>query len=194
MRAKHVVLLTVVLCLLLSATAMGGRDDLIGHPGYVDFRRLSIASGEEPKVEVNISGSLLRLVGMAAKEEDPELSTAIAGLQAIRVEVYPLHQSTADKALDQLSAIADELSNSGWETMVRVRDKDEQAYVATKTEGDNIVGLIVMSADRDDDEIALVNIVGTINLEELWRIGDEFDIDHLDSVRDARHEAKSSKR
>lgn len=194
MRVKRVTLMIVVLSLLMNATALADREDLIGQPGYVDFRRLSVASGEEPKVEVNISGSLLRLVGMAAREEEPGLSDAIAGLKAIRVEVYDLHGGFADKALEQMSKIADELKADGWETMVRVRERDEHAYIATKTEGDVIVGLIVMSADSHSDELALVNIVGHINLEELWRIGDEFDIDHLDSARDARQDRNSTKR
>ena len=194
MRVKRVLLTAAALCLLASVTAMAGKDELVNHPGYVDFRKLSLASGEEPTVEVNISGSLLRLVGMAAQKEEPELAGAITGLLGVRVEVYPLRTATADKTLDQLTSVADELEKDGWETMVRVRERDEQVYVATKMQGDMVIGLIVMAADLDSDEISLINLFGTIDFEELWRIGDEFNIDHLDSVRDARHDQKSPKR
>jgi len=60
-------------------------------------------------------------------------------------------------------------------------------------DGDMIVGLIVLSAGEDNDELAMVNIVGNIDLDEIWRIGDEFDIDHLDSVGHDQRNRRSRK-
>ena len=39
-------------------------------------------------------------------------------------------------------------------------------------------------------EIVLVNIVGNIDMDEIRRVGREFDIDHLDSVRHQRRKSK----
>ena len=89
----------------------------------------------------------------------------------------------------QLAKTAKDLENKGWETIVKVRDKGEHAYIAIRQDGNSIVGLVVLAAE-EDDEIVLVNIVGTIDLDEIWRVGREFDIDHLDSVR---HKPKKSK-
>jgi hypothetical protein len=91
--------------------------------------------------------------------------------------------------VEQLAQTSKSLENKGWETIVKVRDKGEHAYIAVKSDGNNIVGLVVLAAD-EDDEIVLVNIVGNINLDEIWRVGREFEIDHLDSVHQQSRKPK----
>jgi hypothetical protein len=167
----------------------GAQGELSKHPGFVDFRAMNISGGEEPKIEVNLRGSLLGLAARIASDEEPELSSTLMSLEAIHVEVYDAEYRKSDSYVEQLAETAKSLENKGWETIVRVRDKGEHAYIAVKSEGDNIVGLVVLAADRGD-EIVLVNIVGNINIDEIWRVGREFDIDHLDSVRHKRKKSK----
>lgn len=188
MRARKLLQLFTCVLLVFSCVAANAQTKLEDHPGFVDFRSLLITGGEEPKIEVNLKGSLLNLAARIVSEEEPELSSTIASLEGIRVEVYDLEDRSSAAYLEELSKTAQRLEREGWETIVRVRDDEEQVYIAIKAEGDNIVGLIVMAAE-EDDEIALVNIVGNIDLTEIWRVGREFDIDHLDSVR--HHQRKS---
>jgi hypothetical protein len=181
----------IITCALLIACCVSAnaQGDIETHPGYVDFRALSITGGEEPKVEVNLKGSLLGLASRIVADEEPELSTTIGSLEAIRVEVYDLEDRPAKAYLEELNQTAKRLEQKGWETIVRVRDKDQQVYIAIKADGDNIVGLVVLAAE-EDDELAMVNIVGNIDLNEIWRVGREFDIDHLDSVRHYNRKSK----
>lgn len=192
MKAKFILMATVALCLLTATVALADKDELVGHPGYVDFRSFDISMGEEPNVEVNIGSSLMRLVGLAAESDEPELSNLLQGLIGIRVEVYNLDDRPSQKTLDALKKTAKDLEAKGWETIVRVREDDQQVYIAIKPEGKKIVGLVVLSAE-EDNEIALVNIVGNIDLDQVWRLGNEFDIDHLDSVHSTRNTKKSGK-
>ena len=187
MRARILILTVAVLAGLFSAAA--AQEDLRNHPGFVDFRAMDISGGQEPKVEVNLKGSLLGLAARIASEEEPELSSTLMSLDAIHVEVYDAGDRKADSYVEQLAQTAKGLENKGWETIVKVRDKGEQAYIAVKSEGNNIVGLVVLAAD-EGDEIVLVNIVGNINLDEIWRVGREFEIDHLDSVRNQPRKPK----
>jgi len=190
MRAK--ITLTCVLVLALFAVASAQSDlanNLRDHPGFVDFRAMDISGGKEPKVEVNLKGSLLGLAARIASDEEPELSSTLLSLEGIRVEVYDAEDRDPESYITKLATTAKDLETKGWETIVRVNDDDQQAYIAVKPEGKNIVGLVVLSA-QEDDEIVLVNIVGNINMDEIWRVGREFDIDHLDSVRHERRKSK----
>jgi hypothetical protein len=190
MRAK--ILLTGLLLLGLVSVAGAQSDlsrDLRDHPGFVDFRAMDISGGKEPKVEVNLKGSLLGLAARIASDEEPELASTLMNLEGIRVEVYDAENRKPDSYITQLAETARGLEQKGWETIVRVNDKGDQVYIAVKADGNNIVGLVVLAAE-EDDEIVLVNIVGNINMDEIWRVGREFNIDHLDSVR---HEQKKSK-
>lgn len=190
MRAK--IFLTCMLVLALSAAASAQSDmakNLRDHPGFVDFRSLDISGGKEPKVEVNLKGSLLGLAARIASDEEPELSSTLMSLEGIRVEVYDAEDRSPDTYIQKLAETSKALGKKGWETIVRVNDKGDQVYIAVKPDGNKIVGLVVLAAE-EDDEIVLVNIVGNIDMNEIWRVGREFDIDHLDSVR---HERKKSK-
>jgi len=184
-------MLVLALCAAASAQsdmAKGLRD----HPGFVDFRKMDISGGKEPKVEVNLKGSLLGLAARIASDEEPELSSTLMSLEGIRVEVYDAEDRSPDTYSQKLAETAKSLETKGWETIVRVNDKGDQVYIAVKADnadGSKIVGLVVLAAE-EDDEIVLVNIVGNIDMNEIWRVGREFDINHLDSVR---HDRKKSK-
>lgn len=193
MRAK--IILTGVLILTLAAVACAQSDmakDLRDHPGFVDFRAMDISGGKEPKVEVNLKGSLLGLAARIASDEEPDLASTLMSLEGIRVEVYDAENRTPDSYITQLAETAKGLEKKGWETIVRVNDKGDQVYIAVKADkpdGSKIVGLVVLAAE-EDDEIVLVNIMGNINMDEIWRVGREFNIDHLDSVRSDRKKSK----
>lgn len=193
MRAR--ITLTCMLVLALFAVASAQSDlakNLRDHPGFVDFRAMDISGGNEPKIEVNLKGSLLGLAARIASDEEPELSSTLMSLEGIRVEVYDAEDRDPDSYGKKLAETAKSLESKGWETIVRVNDRGEQVYIAVKADkpdGSKIVGLVVLAAE-ENDEIVLVNIVGNIDMDEIWRVGREFDIDHLDSVR---HESKRSK-
>jgi len=193
MRAK--IILTGVLLLAMVTVAAAQSDmakDLRDHPGFVDFRSMDISAGKEPKVEVNLKGSLLGLAARIASDEEPDLASTLSSLDGIRVEVYDAENRKPESYITQLAATAKGLEKKGWETIVRVNDKGDQVYIAVKTDqpnGSKVVGLVVLAAE-EDDEIVLVNIMGNINMDEIWRVGREFNIDHLDSVKHDRNKSK----
>jgi hypothetical protein len=187
MRAKVIVLSLALLVGLASlANAQGKLRD---QPGYVDFQSMDISGGQEPKIEVTLKGSLLNLAARIASEEEPELASTLLSLEGILVRVYDAEDREPESYIDRLAQTAKDLEDKGWETIVKVRDDGDHVYIAIR-EGDNsIVGLVILAAE-ENDEIVLVNIVGTIDLDEIWRVGREFEIDHLDSVRHKRKKSK----
>jgi hypothetical protein len=160
--------------------AAQSQDTLERHPGYVDFKTLGISGDQEPTVEVNIKGSLLRLLAGSEVSDDPELGSVLKRLLAIRVETYELDSLSAGGYEKTADRVAKSLEARGWETIVSARDKGERAKVCVRTEGDRIVGLFVISVERD--EAAFVNIVGDVNPDEIGKLGRDLNISPLDSM------------
>lgn len=182
MRVKVLVALGVLALLGADSGYAQKATDVKKHPGYVDFTALGLPDPSEASVEVNLKGSLLRLAGLAASEDEPEVASLIQNLELIRILVYPLRDLGLTGVTDKAAELAKRLERDGWETLVRVRERDDNAYIAVKLDGDVVVGLTVLAAERDE-EIVFVNIAGMIDMNEIWRLGRGLDVDPLDSLR-----------
>ncbi len=185
MRVKWII--TAALCLMVSATAQAGVEQM---PGYVDFAKFGLGANQEPTVEVNLRGPMLKLAAMATDDDDEELGEMLSGLSGIFVRTYEMDDTSPAGFEKAIASISQHLQQTGWETIVKVRERDERAHIAIKMDGENIVGMTVLAMDENDkdNEVVFVNIVGTIDLARIGRMGHHFDlnIDALDSLdRDA---------
>ena len=160
-------------CALLALPAMAQEDELKDLDGYVDFGDLSATYGE-PKITINLGGTMLNFVGMMSSSESPETSEMISKLKGIRVQIYSLDADT-DAARDQFGKTKSSLKSSGWEPIVQVNEDDEQVLVYMKTTEGNMEGMTVMVVD--EEEAVFVNIIGQLNPAELGRVMDSFDVD-----------------
>jgi hypothetical protein len=159
-------------CSLLALPAMAQEDELKDLAGYVDFGDLSVTYGE-PKITINLGGTMLNFVGMMSSAESPETSELISKLKGIRVQVYSMDEN-ADAAKDQFGKTKSTLKSSGWEPIVQINEDDEQVLVYMKTSGDNMEGMTVMVVD--EEEAVFVNIIGQLNPAELGRVMEKFDV------------------
>ena len=168
----------VVLALCASQAARADDKSFAKHPGYVDFAALE-KIGDEAKVEVNLKGPMLGLVSKLVGNEDPALRELLANLKLVRVRVYDLTPEIEKAFLSAGSATTSKLDKSGWERVVRVRDRDERVdiYFKPSSKADLIEGVLIIAVD---DEAAFVNIVGEMRPEDVGRIGEHFDIDDID--------------
>jgi hypothetical protein len=165
-------LLAVAVGLLLAPGAFS-------QPAPLDLGRLDAFFDEEPTVEVNLTGSLLRLAAAATAEDEPETSAIIEGLDAITVRIYPLSSAIAGLG-DDLSDIGHQLEADGWQTFVRVRDNDsedegaEDVWIYVREEGEAFGGLVVMALDQAEDQAAFVVIDGLIEPDQIGRLSSRF--------------------
>jgi hypothetical protein len=160
-------------CSLLALPAIAQEDELKDLPGYVDFGDLSATYGE-PKIIINLGGTMLNFVSMMSSEESPETSEMISKLKGIRVQIYTLDEDVG-AAKDQFSQVKGDLKSSGWEPIVQVNEEDEQVLVYMKTVKGNMEGMTVMVVD--EEEAVFDNVIGQLNPEELGRVMDTFDVD-----------------
>ena len=159
-------------CTLLALPAMAQEDELVDLPGYVDFGDLSATYGE-PKITINLGGTMLNFVGMMSSSESPETSEMISKLKGIRVQIYSLDENV-DAARDQFGKTKSSLKSSGWEPIVQVNEDDEQVLVYMKAVDGNMEGMTVMVVD--DEEAVFVNVIGQLNPAELAQVMDKFDV------------------
>ena len=160
-------------CALLALPAMAQEDELKDLAGYVDFGDLSATYGE-PKITINLGGTMLNFVGMMSSSESPETSEMISKLKGIRVQIYTLDENT-DAARDQFGKTKSSLKSSGWEPIVQVNEDDEQVLVYMKMIEGDMEGMTVMVVD--EEEAVFVNIIGQLNPAELGKVMDSFDVD-----------------
>ena len=173
---KHTMrMLTIgVITMLLALSAVAQEDELKTMPGYVAFESLDEVYGE-PKVRVNVGGFLLSLMSKAAKN-DPEAAAVLEGLEGVRINVYSTGGEVLP-AIDQLQNAKNMLSNQNWEPIIQVNEDRQNVQVFIKADGEGVQGLTVMAVDADD--AVFVNILGSIDPENLGAIMDQFDVDLL---------------
>lgn len=185
---KHYLYCLFAVALFLAAAhsqTATAQADLRKDPGYLDLASVEEWFDTEPWLEINIKGALLSLITEASKaEEDPELTSILSKLKAIEVRGYPLKAAMLDDVDRRTRQLAKRLETQGWETVVRVRENEERAYIYLKSDGKTIAGLVVMVLDPSDDDGAIfVNIVGDIDPQQIGRIGQKFNINPLTDLR-----------
>lgn len=166
-------ILTGCVTLLISVSAMAQEDSLKDFPGYVDFGQLSDIFGE-PTVQISVGESLLGLVGSLSASEDPEAAELFNRLNGVRVNVFET-TSMPSGAIDLVKSTSAQLSELGWESVVTVNSQEEQVRIFMMINNDRVEGITVMTVE--ETEAVFVNVIGSINPEELGKVMNNFDID-----------------
>ena len=184
--------LSLALAAGLFAAGLFATPGAAAQPALLDLGRLDALFGEEPTVEVNLRGSLLRLASATLQEDEPETAALIEGLDAVTVRIYPLSSALADLDGD-LTALGRQFEADGWQTFVRVRNTDrsggedaqnEDVWIYVRDEGDAFGGLVVMALDPDEDHAAFVVIDGRIEPDQIGRLSSRFGSVNLDGDDD----------
>ena len=166
-------ILTACVTALMALPVMAQEDSLKDFPGYVDFGELSAVFGE-PSVQISIGASLLGLVSSLSASEDPEAAELFKRLNGVRVNVFET-DGMADGAVDLVKDVSSRLNDLGWEAVVTVNSEDEQVRVFMMINDNQVEGITVMAIE--ETEAVFVNVIGSINPEELGRVMENFDID-----------------
>jgi hypothetical protein len=164
--------------------------DYSKYPGYVDLSDIEEFKDSEATVEVFITKPLLSLVAAAtSSSEDPSFSNLLKNLALIRVETFKVQEKETEKVKKIIQKVSKKLTKEKWSRIVRVKEKDELVEIYIKPDREKVAGLLVMSLDPDN-EAAFVNIVGTIDMDQLGKLSRKFDIPQLDSLGTKKHGKK----
>ncbi len=142
-----------------------------------------LESRAQDVVEVNIDGKLLDLakrVTQKVNDEDAKtVAKAIAGLKGIYVRVYRFERDNEYNSAD-VDAIRAQLNSPGWEKVANIRSRknDQKVDVFTMFSGDIMSGVAVVISETKS--IAVVNMIGPIDIELLTSLGGKLNIPKIE--------------
>lgn len=138
-------------------------------------------------VEINIDGKLLDLAKrVMVKVDDPnakKIGQAISGLKGIYVRVYNFTNENEYNIAD-VEEIRAQLNSPGWEKLANVRSKknNQKVDVFTMFTGDVMSGVAVVVSESKS--IAVVNVIGPIDIDLLAELSGKLNIPKIDIERD----------
>jgi len=176
-----------VLVLAAAAVAVDAQD------AKLHFDRLSaLETKARDVVEVNVDGKLLDLAKrVTTKINDKDARTigqAISGLKGIYVRVYNFAELNQFNMAD-VDQIRAELNGPGWEKVANVRSKknNQKVDIFTMFTGDQMSGAAVIISDNKT--VALVNVVGIIDIDTLVEMSGKMNIPKVEIERDTKTNA-----
>lgn len=161
--------------------------------GSIDTSALrDLAGADGVKVEVNLSGALLKLLSGAIDDEQAEAARMISDLESINVLILNVDEGKAEKAAATITKMGDSLAKKGWNAIARIQEEGETVQVLLHMDGDEAIdGLVVMVNEKNGGELVFVNIVGRIDLENLGALAGQFEIEGLEEALSATKKGKS---
>ncbi len=179
-----------IMLLLFALTAITAN----AQNAHLRFERLNgLENKAQDVVEVNIDGKLLDLAKrVMVKVNDPnskKIGQAISGLKGIYVRVYNFKNDNEYNIAD-VDEIRSQLQSPGWEKLANVRSKknNQKIDVFTMFTGDVMSGLAVVVSESKS--IAVVNVIGPIDIDLLAEMSGKLNIPKIEIERDGDNPKK----
>jgi Domain of unknown function (DUF4252) len=165
-------------CLLVPALA-AAQDARLKLP---DFRSLSVQATES--VNISLGPWLLHIAAAFVDGKDADAAATkqlLKGIQSIQIRSYEFATDFAYSAAD-IDAVRTQLAAPGWNQLMQVHNKKgEDVDVYVMMENDVTKGLALIA--REPREITIINIVGSITIDDLPALQNQL---HLPKVAAAR--------
>lgn len=171
---------------LLAALTASIAPALRAAPEAVDLDSLKLQLPEEggERVDVNIDGGLLGFAARVASKEDPEAAAFLRNLKKVQVRVYKQDATKSEGTLAAISEFRARLDKQGWQRPVSVRDaKGGNVDIHLRMGSDDVIEGLVVSVLGAKDELVLVNIVGSINPDQVGNLAQHLDIKELRDLK-----------
>lgn len=133
-------------------------------------------------VHVSLDGKLLELAKLFLKDDNPKeaaVKEVVGGLRGVYVSVFQFDKE-GEYSIADFASVRTQLNSPGWSRMAGVKSKKdgENLEVYTRMSGNQINGIAVVASDPK--QLAVVNIVGSIDLEKLVKLSGRFGIPSID--------------
>lgn len=141
--------------------------------GFADLDSLGIADTDRV-LALSIGPALLHFAARHV-EDDPETQALLRSLDGVRIRIYEIDGDPARVAarMDGMSA---KLEGSGWERVMLVRNRDEQAHMLVRLDGDRICGMTVLVSDGDQEAV-VINLMGDIQPQQFGGVMAALEVD-----------------
>ena len=147
----------------------------------------TIASKASNSVDLSLSGATLKFAAKFLDSSDPDeadVKKLMNGLQGIYIKHFEFKRDNSWTQAD-LGPIRNQLHPPEWERIVGVTGEDgESSEVYLHIEGDKNTGIAII--ESEPRELTVINIVGTIDLDQLAELGGHFDVPKLKIPKDKK--------
>jgi hypothetical protein len=172
--------LTLILTVSAFSTSLAAQNAQLKIP---DFNSLEHKATDS--VNVTLGPWLLHMAGMALDGADPDSATIkklLSGITSIQVRSFQFDKDFAYSEAD-IIAVRDQLSAPGWTPLMKVRNRKdgENVDIYVLIDNDQTHGFALVASQPR--EFTIVNIVGSINLQDLPKLSRHLHIDHAVSDR-----------
>ena len=142
-------------------------------------------------IDVSLDGPLLRIGISLLKDNKPDeaaIKDLVIGLRGIYVKVYQFDKEGEYSTTD-IESIRTQLRTPAWSRMVGVKSRKEDGNVEVymMKSGSLVNGIAVIA--NQSKQLAVIQIVGSIDLEKLIKLSGKFGIPSIDiSINDKERE------
>ena len=157
---------------------------------HLRFDRLNgLENKAQDVVEVNIDGKLLdlakRVMVIVNDPNSKKIAQAISGLKGIYVRVYNFEKENEYNVTD-VEEIRSQLQSPAWQKLANVRSKknNQKVDVFTMFTGDVMSGVAVVVSESKS--IAVVNIIGPIDIDLLAELSGKLNIPKIEIEKESQ--------
>ena len=176
---KTFVLVTATFILAAAAHAQGAQS-VTGRLRLDSLEKLAPKADET--VNIEIDGILIRFAGSILSDKDADeraVKELVSGLRGVYVRSYEF-KSAGQFADADVAALREQLRAPGWSRVMDVKSRgldfgDAEVYLATA--GGRVEGFALVVVEPR--ELTVVNIVGSLDLDKLRRLGDNLKLPHI---------------
>jgi len=176
---KTLVLVTTTFIVVVGARAQG-QQTTAGRLRLDSLEKLAPKAAET--VNIEIDGILIRFAGSILSDEDADeraVKELVAGLRGVYVRSYEF-KSDGQVAEADVAALREQLRAPGWTRVMDVKSKgldfgDAEVYLATANGRVEGFALLVV----EPRELTVVNIVGSLDLDKIRRLGANFNLPRI---------------
>lgn len=182
MLSDHLLKIFLLLLFFVSASPTNAQE------ARLRFEKLNhLENKARDVVEVNIDGKLLdlakRVLVKVNDQDAKKVGQAISGLKGIYVRVYNFDKENEYNLAD-VEEIRAQLASPGWEKLANVRSKrnNQKVDVFTMFSGETMSGVAVVISEAKS--VALVNVIGPIDIDLLAELGGKLNIPKIEVEND----------
>ncbi len=165
-------LLTLAICLLCTGWALAGNVEK--EVGYIDLEWIDIPEDASEIQDIDLGPILVDIAKDAKSKGDDALFQALAMVRSIRVKSFSVEEGGDEAASVAVAKIATKMKENNWKRLIYIKDGDETVSVNTKYDGEDLVGLMIVTYEPGDS-VAFVNVVGDLDLGTLLSLAKKID-------------------
>ncbi len=171
----------VALAFILLCAGWALAANVADEPGYMDLEWIVIPDDASEIQDIDL-GPILKDISKDAQDKgDDALVQALAMVRSIRVKAFSIEDGGGAQAQAAVEKVTDKLKSGDWKRLIYMKDGDETVSVSTRYEGEDLVGLMIVTFEPEDS-VAFVNVVGDLDLGTLLRLAREIDSDSIEDM------------